>query len=512
MGGNPVYSISEPVHSFFRAAHETFLSPAYEEIRLVPDYSKIHPSQIEIHSPLTRNIQLGCPIISAAMDTVTEAEAAVSMARVGGIGIIHKNFHLDPEIDLSTQVREVARVKRNLHALIRTPIGFPGSATLGHLLQVKSERDYGFDTFIVYGKGGMLAGLITRSVIKYNRYRPEKRLEEIMVRDVFTREACSLHEAYDLMLENRIGNIVLVDSDRKVSGLYTFKDVENVIKNLNPGYTTDAEGRLCVGAAVGVDDMERVDELVSENVDLCVLDSAHGDSKPVIDALKRYKKKYPSLEIMAGNISTSEAAERLIRAGADAIKVGQGPGQICSTRIISGIGVMQPDAIYRCARVAAPEGIPVIADGGIRYSGDIPIALACGASSVMVGQLLAGCSESPGELFQEDGKLYKVYRGMASLEAMSVKRGSDRYQKSATELKKLVPEGITKRIPFKGSLEDHVFMLAEGLKTGMGYCGAKNLQEFKSKARIHRITSAGIQEGHPDTQGMTHQPPNYLMR
>ncbi len=512
MGANSIYVISEPVHAFFRAAHDIFLSPAYEEIRLVPDYSELHPSEIQVNSALTRKITLGCPIVSAAMDTVTEAEAAIAMARVGGIGIIHKNFHSDPELDLVTQVREVAQVKRNLHGLIRTPIGFPGSVTLEHLLKTKAERNFGFDTFVVYGEEGVLAGLITRSVIKYNRSNPQIKLQDIMVQDVFTRQSCSLHEAYDLMLEQRIGNIVLVDANRRVTGLYTFKDVESVIKNLNPGYTTDEEGRLRVGAAVGVDDMDRVDELVNENVDLCVLDSAHGDSKPVIDGLKRYKKKHPDLEIIAGNISTSEACERLIRAGADAIKVGQGPGQICSTRIISGIGVMQPDAIYRCAKVASPAKVPVIADGGIRFSGDIPIALACGASSVMVGQLLAGCSESPGELFQEDGKLYKVYRGMASLEAMSVKRGSDRYQKSATELKKLVPEGITKRIPFKGSLEDHVFMLEEGLKTGMGYCGARNLAEFKQRARIHRITSAGIQEGHPDTQGMTHQPPNYLAR
>ena len=258
--------------------------------------------------------------------------------------------------------------------------------------------------------------------------------------------------------------------------------------------------------------MDRVDELIREKIDVIVLDSAHGDSKGVIEALKRYKSKYPDLQVIAGNISTEEGAKNLIEAGADAVKVGQGPGQICSTRVISGIGVMQPDAIYRAASVASQHGVPVIADGGIRYSGDIPIALASGASTVMLGQALAGCKESPGELLHEDGKLFKIYRGMASVEAMSVKGGSDRYQKTASDVKKMIPEGITKKIPYKGRLSDQIFLLAEGAKTGLGYCGSASIADFKLRAELHRITAGGVRESHPDTQGMIHTPPNYSRR
>jgi len=503
------YTISKQVQDFFKHAQDNFLSLSYEDIRLIPRHSDLHPNEIELSTQLTRNISLATPIVSAAMDTVTEAEAAIVMARCGGIGIIHKNFSHDSEQDVVKQIKAVSRVKHNLHAMIRTPIGFPKDITLEQLLRKKEESNYRFETFVVYGDEGRLEGLITNAVIKYNRYKTNLKLEDIMIRDVVTRKECSLQQAYEVMHENRIGNIVLVDDHRRVRGMYTFSDVENVIQNLNSQFTTDKEGMLRVGAAVGVQDMDRVDELVRKQVDVICVDSAHGDSLGVIDAVKRYKKKYPDLEIIAGNISTEEGAKNLIDAGADALKIGQGPGQICSTRIVSGIGVMQPDAVYRAASYASEHGVPVIADGGIRYSGDIPIALACGASTVMIGQGLAGCKESPGELLHEDGKLFKIYRGMASVEAMSVKGGSDRYQKTATDLRKLVPEGITKKIPYKGHLEDQIFMLAEGAKTGLGYCGARNLGEFKERAMLHRITAGGIRESHPDTRGMIHTPPNY---
>ncbi|MBT3783990.1 IMP dehydrogenase [bacterium] len=506
------FHINEQVEAFFRHMQENFLSPSYEEVRLIPAHSEIHPSEVSISGMLTREISLATPIVSAAMDTVTESEAAIAMAKAGGIGILHKNFHLDPALDLMKQIKEVGRVKHHLHALIGSPVGFSQEDTLEKVLRTKHEKDYGFDTFVVYGENQTLAGLITHSVIKYNRYKLNQKLKEIMIRDVVTREECSLKEAYELMLEHRIGNIVLTDPKRRVTGMYTFTDVENAIQNLNRQYTTDNEGRLRVGAAVGPRDMERVAELVREHVDVIVLDSAHGDSREVIDALKVYKSEFPDLQIIAGNVSTGEGARNLIKAGADAIKVGQGPGRICSTRVIAGIGVMQPDAIFRAASEANRQGVPVIADGGIQYSGDLAVAMACGANCVMMGQALAGCKESPGEVIHEDGKLFKVYRGMASLEAMSVKKGSDRYQKEASELKKLVPEGITKKVPFKGHLADQVFMLAEGLRTGLGYCGSKDMPHFKNSVQIHRITAAGIRESHPDTTGMLFDQPNYSRR
>lgn len=507
-----LYHINERVNSFFKHMEENFLSPAYEDVRLIPLHSELHPNEISIRGLLTREISLATPIISAAMDTVTESEAAIAMAKAGGIGILHKNFHADPGLDLMKQVKEAARVKHHLHALIESPVGFSEDDTLEKVLRVKHEKDYSFDTFVVLDHSQKLVGLITHSVIKYNRYRLNQKLREVMVRDVVTRQSCSLKEAYDVMLEHRIGNIVLTDSERRVTGMYTFKDVENAIQNLNSQYTTDNNGRLRVGAAVGTRDIQRVAELVKENIDVIVLDSAHGDSREVLEALKVYKGEFPDLQVIAGNVSTGEGAKNLIDAGADAIKVGQGPGRICSTRIIAGIGVMQPDAVFRAASVANQYGVPVIADGGIQYSGDLAIAMACGASSIMVGQALAGCKESPGEVIHEDGKLFKVYRGMASLEAMSVKKGSDRYQKQATELKKLVPEGITKKVPFKGYLADQVFMLAEGLRTGLGYCGSRDLSEFKRKAQLLRITAAGVRESHPDTSGMIFDQPNYSRR
>lgn len=505
-----IFQVSEQVKNFFDCMQKNFLSPAYEDIRLIPDYSDLHPRDISLKTQLTREISLNVPIVSAAMDTVTEADAAICMARSGGIGILHKNFHPDAQLDMQAQVKAVARVKHHLHARIQTPIGFPKSMTLGELIDKKNRQGYDFDTFVVYEADGGLAGLITHSVIKYNQYlNRSSKLEEVMIRDVVTANDISLKKAYEIMLEKRIGNIVLVDENNKVNGMYTFRDVENVIHNLNKDFTTDSEGRLRVGAAVGVNDMQRVQALVDEKVDVIVVDSAHGDSIGVVDAVKRYKAEFPNLQLIAGNISTAEAAQRLIEAGADAIKVGQGPGQICSTRIVSGIGVMQPDAVYRAASAANKYGVPVIADGGIRYSGDIPIALAAGASTVMLGQALAGCKESPGELLHEDGKLFKIYRGMASVEAMSVKGGSDRYQKEATDLKKLVPEGITKKLPYKGYLGDQIFMLAEGAKTGFGYCGARDMASFKQRAQLHRITAGGVRESHPDARGMVHTPPNY---
>ena len=504
-----VYTISSEIHAFFKKAQESFLSLSYEDIRLIPKYSEVHPSEIKIDTHFSRNITLTAPIVSAAMDTVTEGKAGIQMALSGGIGMIHKNFHSQNSYDIEMQVGEVKKVKNHLHAMIREPIGFNKDQSLGELLDYKYKNECKFDTFVVYDTNQTLAGLITHSVLKYNRHNPEKKLKDIMVKDVYTSTSCTIQEAYQTMLAKQIGTIVITDSSNKVSGMYIFTDVENVMRQTNDKYTTDKDGRLRIGAAVGVNDDERVEALIEQDVDFIGIDSAHGDSLGVIEALKRYKRKYPHLDIVVGNISTAEAAKRLIQAGADALKVGQGPGQICSTRIISGIGVMQADAVYRVASVASKEGVPVIADGGIRYSGDIPIALACGANSVMIGQLLAGCKESPGELVQEQGNLFKIYRGMASLEAMSVKGGSDRYQKVATELKKLVPEGITKRIPYKGHLEDQIFILVEGAKAGLGYCGARDIDEFKSRAVLSRILTGGMRESHPDTKGMLGQPVNY---
>jgi len=499
------------IDAFFEKARENFISLSYEDIRLIPHYSEIHPSEITLGTYLTRNIQLSHPLISAAMDTVTESKAAIVMAKSGGIGIIHKNFHPDPEIDIRLQVKEVNKVKHHLHGLVKNPIGFPKDITLGHLLDVKKQNDYKFSTFLVYDED-RLAGLVTRSVIKYNRHNPHVPLKDIMVRDVFTKEECSMAQAYQLMLKHQIGTIVMTDEEKHVKGLYTFTDVENLLCPHKNQYTLDQEGSLRVGAAIGIHDEERLDALYQAGVDVVVVDSAHGDSKAVLSAFSRYKEKCSDLDFIVGNISTENAAKRLIDHGVDAIKVGQGPGQICSTRIISGIGVMQADAVHRVAKISNPENVPVIADGGIRYSGDIPIALACGASTVMLGQLLSGCEESPGERLQKKGKLYKIYRGMASLEAMASKGGSDRYLKKAQELKKLVPEGITKRIPYKGFLEDQIFMLLEGTKAGLGYCGAINLGDFKKQARLVRIMTGGIHESHPDTKGMIENPPNYSSR
>lgn len=473
----------------------------YDDVLLVPAYSEVLPRDTHTKTFLTKNIQLNIPLISAAMDTVTEYEMAVAMAQEGGIGFIHKNM------SIQQQAEQVRKVKRSESGMIIDPITLHETATVGDALRIMKEFRIG--GIPIVDENQKLKGIITNRDLRF-QLDASKAITDIMTKDnlIVGHEGAGLAEAEDILRNYKIEKLPIVDKDYKIIGLITYRDI--LKKKDRPNAAKDKLGRLIAGAAVGVtpDIEERVAALIKAGVDVVSIDTAHGHSKGVIDTLKRIKAAFPKIDVIVGNIATEEAAEALAKAGADAIKVGVGPGSICTTRIIAGIGMPQLSAVADSARAAAKYGVPVIADGGIRFSGDIVKAIAGGASTVMIGSLLAGTEEAPGEMVIYEGRKFKTYRGMGSVEAME-DGSKDRYfQDAEDDIKKLVPEGIVGRVPFKGRAAEIIYQMVGGLKAGMGYCGAGDIATLQ-KAKFVKITAAGIKESHPHDIQITREAPNY---
>lgn len=475
----------------------------FDDLVLIPRYSAVMPSQVDVKTRLSRNLQLNIPIVSAAMDTVTESETAITIARQGGLGFIHKN------ISVERQTLEVEKVKKSESGMIVDPITIGPGQKIYEVLEIMEKYRI---SGVPVVKGGNLVGIITNRDLRFETNLDQK-VESVMTKErlATAKVGITLEESKAILHERRIEKLLVVDDKGKLQGLITIKDIEKIKKY--PDSCKDELGRLRVGAAVGIgpDMMERVESLVNANVDVVVIDTAHGHSEAVIQAVKETKKKFPDLELIAGNVATAEGARALIEAGADAVKIGVGPGSICTTRVVAGVGVPQMTAIVDCAAEAKKWGVPVIADGGIKYSGDITKALAGGADSVMIGSLFAGTEESPGETILFQGRTYKVYRGMGSLEAM--KEGSkDRYFQEETDLeKKLVPEGIVGRVPHRGPLSDTVYQLVGGLKSGMGYLGCRRIEELQIEPIFMRISPAGLRESHVHDVIIIKEAPNYRL-
>lgn len=475
----------------------------YDDVLLVPAKSIILPRDCDVGTHLTRRIALNIPLISAAMDTVTESEMAVALAREGGIGVIHKNM------TVKRQAEEVDKVKRSESGMIRNPITLALSATVRDALAVMAKYSISGIPIIEQGK---LVGILTNRDL---RFEPNLDLEvsKIMTSAnlITAQVGTTLEEAEIILQKHRIEKLPILDKSGNLKGLITFKDIQK--KKRHPFASKDEHGRLRAGAAVGVteDTLDRVQALVTAGADMVIVDTAHGHSKGVIEMVKRIKKKFPALQLIAGNVGTAEATRDLIRTGVDAVKVGIGPGSICTTRVVAGVGVPQVTAIYECSKVAAKWGIPIIADGGIKQTGDIAKAIAAGADTVMIGGLFAGLEESPGEKVLYEGRAYKMYRGMGSVDAM--KAGSkDRYfQDVEDDIAKLVPEGIEGRVPYKGNLADTVYQMIGGLRAAMGYCGVRDIAEMKTNTRFLRMTEAGLRESHPHDIEITKEAPNYHM-
>ena len=473
----------------------------FDDVLLVPAYSEVLPREVSTVGRFSRNITLNIPIVSAAMDTVTEATLAIALAREGGIGVIHKNM------SIAAQASHVRRVKRAESGMIYDPVTISKDNTVGDALQLMQENKIG--GIPVVDDKGMLIGIVTNRDLRFQSDM-QRRIEEVMTKDnIVTTHDTDLKLAAEVLLANKIEKLPVVDNAGKLIGLITYRDITKIKDN--PNACKDAKGRLRVAAGIGItpDAMDRVAALVAEEVDAVVLDSAHGHTKGVVGLLRQIKQTYPHLDVVVGNIATAEAARYLIENGADGIKVGIGPGSICTTRIIAGVGVPQLSAIYAASTEAKKAGVPIIADGGLRYSGDIVKALAAGGNCVMVGSMFAGTEESPGETIIYNGRKFKAYRGMGSIDAM--KAGSaDRYFQKGSEgnIMKLVPEGIVGRVPFKGKLSETVYQLVGGIRAGMGYCGAKDIETLQ-QARFIRITSSGVTENHPHDITITSETPNY---
>ena len=472
----------------------------FDDVLLEPGYSEVIPSEVDISSFLTRNIPLNLPIVSSPMDTVTESDMAVAMAQLGGIGIIHKNMTIEQ------QAMQVDRVKRSEHGVIVDPVTLPPETPAGEAVRIMDERNIGGVPITVNGR---LVGILTRRDLRFLESK-DRPVSEIMTKDglVTAPENTKLEDAERILLENKVEKLLLVDDDYQLKGLITIRDID---KNLQfPRASKDSRGRLRVGAAIGVFDFERAAQLVEKGVDVLVVDSAHGHSRNVIETVAAIKQKM-LIDVIAGNVATVEGARALANAGADAVKVGIGPGSICTTRIISGIGVPQLSAIANAAKGLAGTDIPIIADGGIRFSGDITKALAAGAWTVMVGGLLAGADESPGEMILYQGRSFKRYRGMGSLGAM-IKGSSERYRQGHAptgDQSKLVPEGVEGRVSYRGALQPLMYQLTGGLRSGMGYVGVGTTRELREKARFIEITAASVRENHPHDIAITQESPNY---
>ena len=478
------------------------LGLTYDDVLLVPAYSETLPREVSITSKFSRNIKLNVPIASAAMDTVTESQMAIAMAREGGIGVLHKNMTIED------QANKVRKVKRSQSGMIIDPVTLPVTALVSDANKIMSE--YRIGGIPIVDDNGLLIGIVTNRDLRFEKNEGRPLMEVMTSENLITAsEGISMAQAEEVLQAHKIEKLPVVDKDNKLIGLITFRDITRVA--ISPQANKDAFGRLIVAAAVGVtaDVMDRVKALSDAAVDAIVIDTAHGHSKGVVDVLKKVKKSFPKIDVVVGNIATSEAAAYLFEAGADGIKVGIGPGSICTTRIIAGVGYPQLSAVLEVSSVLAGTGVPLIADGGVRYTGDIVKAVAAGADCVMLGSLLAGTKESPGETVIYEGRKFKTYRGMGSVEAM--KKGSkDRYfQDVEDDIKKLVPEGIVGRVPYKGELNESIHQFVGGLRAGMGYCGAKDIATLKETARFVQITASGIKESHPHNVQITKEAPNY---
>ncbi|MFD0963960.1 IMP dehydrogenase [Pseudofulvibacter geojedonensis] len=474
----------------------------YDDVLLIPAYSEILPREVSIQTKFTRNITINVPIVSAAMDTVTESAMAIAIAREGGIGVLHKNM------TIAAQANEVRKVKRSESGMIIDPITLPKEALVADAKQNMKEHRIG--GIPVVDQDGKLIGIVTNRDLRFEKNN-ERPIAEVMTSEnlVTTSEGTSLKDAEEILQKNKIEKLPVVNADNKLVGLITFRDITKL--TLKPNANKDKFGRLRVAAALGVtaDAVERAEALVNAGVDAVIIDTAHGHTKGVVTVLKEVKAKFPELDVVVGNIATAEAAKYLVEAGADAVKVGIGPGSICTTRVVAGVGFPQFSAVLEVAAAIKGSGVPVIADGGIRYTGDIPKAIAAGADSVMLGSLLAGTKESPGETIILQGRKFKSYRGMGSVEAM--KKGSkDRYfQDVEADIKKLVPEGIVGRVAYKGELQESIHQFVGGLRAGMGYCGSKDIETLKNNGKFVRITASGINESHPHDVTITKEAPNY---
>ncbi len=473
----------------------------FDDVLLIPAYSEVLPREVDLTTKFSRNITLNVPLVSAAMDTVTEAPLAIAIAREGGIGVIHKNMPIEE------QARQVHAVKRAENGMIYDPVTIKRGSTVRDALRMMEE--YHIGGIPVVDDNGKLVGIVTNRDLRFEA-NLNRAIDEVMTSEglVTTTQTTDLEKAARILQEHKIEKLPVVDNEGHLIGLVTYKDITKAKDK--PFAAKDSLGRLRVAAGVGVtgDSMERVDALVAAGVDAIVIDTAHGHTRGVIGVLKAVKAKYPEIDVVVGNIATGDAARFLVENGADGVKVGIGPGSICTTRVIAGVGVPQLSAVYDVAKALEGTGVPLIADGGIRYSGDIVKALAAGAYSVMLGGMLAGVEESPGDTIIYNGRKYKTYRGMGSLEAME-KGSKDRYfQGNETDAKKLVPEGIAARVPFKGSLYEVTYQMLGGLRAGMGYCGASNIEKLHS-AQFTRITNAGVAESHPHDVAITAEAPNY---
>lgn len=474
----------------------------FDDVLLIPSYSDVLPREVDLHCRFSRNITLNIPIVSAAMDTVTEAPMAIAIAREGGIGVIHKNMTIEE------QAAQVRRVKRAENGMITDPVTIGRNQTVGDALRIMSECHIGGIPVVDDGK--KLVGIVTNRDVRFQTDMGKK-IDEVMTSTgLVTVPAGNTGREYvkKILQENKVEKLPVIDENGIIVGLITFKDITK--EQIHPDACKDSRGRLRVAAGIGitVDAIERVAALVAEGVDAVVLDSAHGHSKGVLDKLAEIKAKYPDLDVVVGNVATAEAAKDLLKAGADGIKVGIGPGSICTTRIVAGVGVPQLSAIFDVAKTVKGTGVPLIADGGLRYSGDIVKALAAGGDCVMCGSIFAGTEEAPGETIIFNGRKFKTYRGMGSLDAMAAGSRDRYFQGDVTQTKKLVPEGIVGRVPYKGTLEETVYQILGGLRSGMGYCGARTLDALKD-AKFTRVTTSGMVESHPHDVTITKETPNY---
>lgn len=493
--------INEQINAFMKQF--PFEGLTFDDVTLVTRYADFLPDETSLTTRLTKRITLNIPFVSAAMDTVTEVDMAIAMAKLGGIGVIHKNLPIE------VQTQQVRRVKHYLNGLIMKPVIFRSTDTLEHIRQYRAERHLSFSGFPILDGADKLVGIITSSDIRYSKSSATS-VAEVMTTEVITAPpGTTLEQAYSIMMEHKIGKLPLVDRGGHLVGLYAFTDVLEVVENVQPLYTRDSRYRLRVAAAVSAADHERMERLADEEVDVIVVDSAHGHSQGIIEMVKWICKHYPDIDVIGGNVATTEGARALLQAGAHAVKVGIGPGSICTTRVVCGVGIPQITAVYKAALGVEGE-IPIIADGGIRLSGDVPKALVAGADTVMLGSLLAGTEESPGEKIIHEGRHYVVYRGMGSMAAMKDGLGSrQRYGQDNVHDDDLVPQGIEGVVPLAGSVKKIMTQFSGGLRSSLGYCGARTIAELKREANFYRVSAAGIREAHPHDVKIIKEAPNY---
>lgn len=484
--------------------HYEYEALTFDDVSLMTKYSEILPSNTNLKTSFTKNIKLNIPFVSAAMDTVTGWKMAVAMAKNGGVGIVHKNMSIEE------QANEIAKIKKFLNGYIENPVFFKKSDSIEYILNYKAQNEYNFSSFpVIDDKTGKLCGIITSHDFKFIKDSSEKVSNYMSTGLITGQKGIKFKQAYELMIKNRVGKLPVIDENKRLVGMFALTDIKSIVEKTISDMSVDLKHRLIAGAAISPFDYERIEALINNNVDVLVVDTAHGHSKGVLDTIREIKKQYSNVEVIGGNIATAEAALALYEAGADGVKVGIGPGSICTTRVVAGVGVPQVTAVYNCAK-ALRNKIPVIADGGIRYSGDAVKAIAAGASTVMMGSAFAGTEESPGEKILYNGRKYVVYRGMGSLAAMKDGEGSrKRYFQDGASADKLVPEGIEGMVPYSGRVQDVLFQFAGGIRAGMGYSGCETVEKFHKQAEFVKITLAGLKEAHPHDVSITKEAPNY---